>query len=162
MTPTLYTVADNDGRSIFVFGSNLAGVHGAGAALEAKRHWGAKYGVGVGRTGQAYAVPTKDLTIQTLPLVEIRMYVHDFIEYAAANPDLRFLVTKIGCGLAGHSEDAIKPMFSDARELANVVLPEGWRQGNQRTHSQTPLERIPNAPHTTIQRPNAARIQPSH
>jgi hypothetical protein len=88
---------------IFVFGSNLAGRHGRGAALCAKNAHGAVYGVGVGRTGNAYAIPTKDERIRTLPLERIAPYVSAFLDYARANPDLEFEVTKIGCGLAGYS-----------------------------------------------------------
>lgn len=110
---------------IFVFGSNKAGRHGKGAAMFAKQKYGAVYGVGVGRTGNAYAIPTKDEFIRTLPLQVINKYVKDFVEYAKANPDLKFQVTKIGCGLAGYQEYDIKPMFADAPE--NCILPEGWR-----------------------------------
>jgi hypothetical protein len=99
---------------IFVFGSNLAGAHGAGAALEAAKHFGAQYGVGVGRTGRAYAIPTKDVQIKTMQLVEIQAYVHDFLEYAKSEPDLNFFVTAIGCGLAGYEPSHIAPMFADA------------------------------------------------
>lgn len=111
---------------IFVFGSNLAGRHGAGAALYALQHHGAKYGVGVGRTGNAYGIPTKDERIQTLPLPRIAGHVADFLTYAQANPYLRFEVTRIGCGLAGYRDDQIAPMFRSAP--SNCELPAGWRQ----------------------------------
>ena len=88
-------------RPVFVFGSNLAGKHGKGAALHASREHGAVRGVGVGRTGNAYAIPTKDAGLRTLPLSEIKGYVLEFLRYAKAHPDLRFEVTRIGCGLAG-------------------------------------------------------------
>ena len=120
----IFTKADNNGTNIFVFGSNLAGRHGAGAALEARRNWGAGYGVGSGRTGKAYAIPTKDWKIRTLPLISIRVYVNDFIQYAIDHPELKFLVTKIGCGLAGLDESVIASMFDNAP--ANCVLPNGW------------------------------------
>lgn len=110
---------------IFTFGANLAGRHGKGAALCAKKYHGAAYGVGVGRTGNAYAIPTKDHNIKTLPLDEIKVYVDEFIGYAKAHPELTFEVTKIGCGLAGYSESDIMPMFADAP--VNCELPEGWR-----------------------------------
>lgn len=113
-------------QPIFVFGSNAAGIHGAGAAQWAREHCGAVWGVGVGRTGQAYAIPTKDLHIETLPLPRIRHYVAEFLKYAAAHPELEFQVTRIGCGLAGYTDADIAPMFQGAP--ANCRLPEGWRE----------------------------------
>ena len=110
---------------IFVFGSNLAGRHGKGAALSARQNYGAEYGVGVGRTGNSYAIPTKDERIRTLPLARIQKYVAEFIEYAQAHPELRFQVTKIGCGLAGYQEHEISPMFKEAPN--NCDLPDWWR-----------------------------------
>lgn len=110
---------------IFVFGSNLAGRHGKGAALHARWNHGAEYGVGVGRTGNAYALPTKDARLNVLPLVVIEQYVEDFIKYASLHPELSFEVTKVGCGLAGYSEEKIKPMFKEAP--SNCLLPDGWR-----------------------------------
>lgn len=112
-------------RPIFVFGSNLAGRHGKGAALHARREHGAVRGVGVGRTGNAYAIPTKDAALCTLPLSEIMSYVLEFLRYAKAHPDLRFEVTRIGCGLAGYTDAQMAPMFADAP--ANCDLPHGWR-----------------------------------
>lgn len=109
---------------IFVFGSNLAGRHGAGAALYAAKNHGAEYGVGVGRTGNAYGIPTKDRNILTLPLDTIRGYVTEFLEYAINHPELEFQVTKIGCGLAGYTEADISPMFIGAP--SNCHLPDGW------------------------------------
>lgn len=109
---------------IFVFGSNLAGRHGKGAALYARQHYGAEYGVGVGRTGNSYAIPTKDKNIKTLPLDIIQQYVDDFLFYAHSRKDLEFLVTKIGCGLAGYTEEQIAPMFRHAPD--NCQLPENW------------------------------------
>lgn len=111
---------------IFVFGSNLAGRHGKGAALYAKNNHGAEYGIGVGRTGNAYAIPTKDERIKPLPLDRIALFVADFLSYARTNPALEFQVTKIGCGLAGYREHEISPMFKDAP--MNCHLPDGWRQ----------------------------------
>lgn len=111
---------------VFVFGSNLAGRHGKGAALFAKLHHGARYGQGVGRQGNSYAIPTKDRNIKTLPLNIIEGYVKQFLVYAKANPDVTFQVTRIGCGLAGYHDKDIAPMFSEAHELSNVNLPENW------------------------------------
>lgn len=110
---------------IFVFGSNLAGRHGRGAALTALKQWGAEYGVGRGRTGMAYALPTKDRALAPLSLRQIKYNVDEFIAYAMSELDLTFIVTKVGCGLAGYSEDDIAPMFARAPE--NCQLPEGWR-----------------------------------
>lgn len=111
--------------TIFVFGSNTAGRHGKGAALAARKEYGAEYGVGSGRTGNAYAIPTKDRTLVPLPLLSINLHVDEFIAYARANPKLEFLVTRIGCGLAGYKDHQISPMFRDAPK--NCILPEGWR-----------------------------------
>lgn len=112
-------------REIFVFGSNLAGRHGKGSALEARVKFGARYGVGVGRTGDAYAIPTKDENLKRLTLPQISEYVLDFLCYADRHSDLTFRVVKIGCGLAGYAEKDVRPMFRDAPP--NVILPDGWR-----------------------------------
>lgn len=100
--------------TIFVFGSNLAGIHGAGAAYTAHKHYGAERYVGSGPTGQCYALPTKDRQIMSLPLPEVKKHVETFLEYAKAHPDVRFKVTCIGCGLAGFHYEGIAPMFIDA------------------------------------------------
>lgn len=110
---------------IFVFGSNLAGRHGKGAALTAKIHYGAVTGVGVGRTGNAYAIPTKDENLHVLPVSVIAKHVAEFISYARMNPELTFSVTRVGCGLAGYSPDVIAPLFRGAS--SNCILPEWWR-----------------------------------
>lgn len=109
---------------IFVFGSNLAGVHGAGAALTAKQKYGAKMGIGEGLKGTSYALPTKDHNIQTLSLAEIKKHVDRFILFAWERSDLTFFVTRIGCGLAGYTDEAIGPLFEDAPP--NCDLPHGW------------------------------------
>lgn len=111
--------------SIFVFGSNLAGRHGKGAALAARQIHGAVYGVGVGRTGNAYAIPTKAADLSVLPLEAIAGYVRDFVAYAQENPDLTFEVTRVGCGLAGYADTQIAPLFRDAPPNCN--LPFAWR-----------------------------------
>lgn len=110
---------------IFVFGSNESGIHGKGAAKYALDLHGAIYGQGVGRQGNSYGIPTKDYKIKTLPLDKIKIYVDQFLDYAKANPNLRFLVTRIGCGLAGYTDTDIAPFFTDAP--FNCVLPSGWR-----------------------------------
>jgi len=109
---------------IFVFGSNLAGRHGKGAALTAFRHYGAQRGVGVGRTGSAYAIPTKDEYLEILPLDIIEKNCRDFVEYARANPDLRFLLTPVGTGLTGYHQDDIRPFFTDVSP--NVEFAKTW------------------------------------
>lgn len=111
---------------IFVFGSNLAGIHGAGAAKEALKNYGAQWGQGVGMQGSSYAIPTKDERIKALPLDEIRKYVDAFLAYARRNPESQFFVTRIGCGLAGYHDSEIAPMFMDAPN--NCELPYGWRR----------------------------------
>lgn len=105
---------------IFVFGSNLAGRHGKGAALHAYKYYGAVYGQGIGLQGSSYAIPTKDMFIRTLSLTDIRGYVYDFIGYAKEHPEMTFNVTAIGCGLAGYTPKDIAPMFRD--HPVNVVL----------------------------------------
>lgn len=104
---------------IFVFGSNKEGLHGGGAARIAYEEFGAEWGVGVGTTGQCYAIPTMDGSIDI-----IRKHVDDFTAYAKAHPELTFLVTRIGCGIAGWRDGEIAPLFKEASALDNVTLPE--------------------------------------
>lgn len=111
-------------KTIFVFGSNLAGRHGKGAALTALRKYKAVYGIGAGRTGDAYAIPTKGKDLEVLPLHTIMLHAGLFLRYARDNPELTFLVTRIGCGLAGYKDEQIAPMFVNAPE--NCFLPPGW------------------------------------
>ncbi len=101
---------------IFVFGSNLAGRHGKGAAQVARDRFGARYGVGEGLTGRSYAVPTKDLRLRTLPLIDIQAHVERFLEFARENPELTFIVTAVGCGLAGHDPKDMASLFRAAPE----------------------------------------------
>lgn len=96
---------------IFVFGSNLAGRHGAGAARFALEHKGAIYGQGEGFQGQSYGIATKDDWLRTRGLVEIERSVIEFLEFARTRPDLTFDITPIGCGLAGYRRAQIRPMF---------------------------------------------------
>jgi len=117
-----YTKDDNDGTNIFVFGSNLAGRHGAGAAKDAKRFWHARHGVGNGIQGQAYAIPTKNAHLGKLPLAAIKKFVDEFIEFARRHSDNRFLVTEIGCGLAGYTVQSMAPLFRNCPD--NCVLPD--------------------------------------
>lgn len=111
---------------IFVFGSNEQGIHGAGAAKFAKEHHGAVEGEGRGRTGNAYALPTKRTPWERLSLSEIERNVWDFLDYARTHPELEFEVTRVGCGLAGYSQADIAPLFEGAPE--NCELPDGWRR----------------------------------
>lgn len=108
--------------AVFVFGSNLAGRHGKGAAAEAVRNWGAVYGQARGRQGNSYAIPTKDDRFRVLYPEAIAHAVAEFITYARENPQDSFIVTAIGCGLAGYSPAQIAPMFKGAPE--NVFLSE--------------------------------------
>ncbi len=108
----------------FVFGSNLAGRHGAGSALEARLRWGAELGVGVGPTGSAYAIPTKDAALRVLPLSEIIEHVGDFRTYAKANPGVKFQCVAVGTGLAGYNHEVMVDVFSGMPR--NVVLPAEW------------------------------------
>ena len=119
-------MATKDNKIVFVFGSNYAGRHGAGAALYARNHYGARYGVGKGRQGNAYAIPTKDGYLRSLPLNVIQAHVNEFIEYAASEPATEFLLTRVGCGLAGYKDSQIAPMFKNAPE--NCMLPEEWKE----------------------------------
>lgn len=110
-------------NQIFVFGSNLSGRHGKGAAKTALG-WGAKWGQGNGLQGRTYGIPTKDASVKrTLSIAEIRPFVEEFVEFARQNPNLIFLVTEIGCGLAGMKPKEIAPLFIDAIHIENIHLP---------------------------------------
>lgn len=111
---------------IFVFGSNLAGRHGKGAALFARTSRGAIYGCGVGPQGHSYAIPTKDHDLRPLPVAAIARYVGGFLAHARNHPGLLFELTPIGCGLAGHAPAEIAPLFAAAP--ANVLLPETFKR----------------------------------
>lgn len=115
-----------ENMTIFVFGSNLAGRHGMGAALAARRRHGAIYGQGEGRQGASYAIPTKDKNMKTLPVNSIQLYVNKFIQYAKENPHLTFKVTPIGTGLAGYKHEHMAPLFKNAPN--NCILPKSWLQ----------------------------------
>lgn len=106
-------------NEIFVFGSNLAGAHGGGAARIALDCFGAVWGQGVGLQGQSYAIPTMQGGVET-----IKPYVDEFIGFARQHPELKFLVTRIGCGIAGFRDEEIAPLFTDAIEAENVILPK--------------------------------------
>ncbi len=122
ITPEKITqLADNQ---VFVFGSNFRGAHGKGAALTAVRKFGAKYGQGTGLMGQSYGIATKDRNIQTLSLREIGIQVDKFVRFAEAHPELEFLVTQVGCGLAGYQPKEIASLFFANKIPDNVSLPE--------------------------------------
>ena len=110
---------------IFVFGSNLAGVHGAGAARVAHNSYGATWHRGIGLSGESYAIPTKDRSIRTLDLEAIEVYVHAFLWFAHTVPHIQFWMTGIGCGLAGYSPKVIAPMFKQAPD--NISFPDTWK-----------------------------------
>lgn len=111
---------------VFVFGSNLRGAHGKGAAEYAKNVFGAIPGVGEGLQGSSYGLPTKDERIQTRRLEDIALSVRRFLAVAGRHPELDFLVTRVGCGLAGYGDRHIGPLF--ARAPANCLLPDEWGQ----------------------------------
>lgn len=111
---------------IFVFGSNIAGIHGAGAAKTAFYRFGAKYGKGDGIQGRSYAIPTKDRNIKTLRISMIKPFVDSFLMFALHTPNKVFLVTEVGCGLAGYTPNAIAPLFENARNINNIYLPKSF------------------------------------
>jgi hypothetical protein len=111
---------------IFVFGSNERGRHGAGAALTAARHYGAREGQGFGPAGDSFAIPTKDWVIQTLPLEYIKLYVDRFIVYARWTPEREFKVTALGTGLAGIEHKWIAQLFKYAPD--NCFFDEVWKE----------------------------------
>ena len=121
-TPEKIThLEDNE---IFVFGSNLAGAHGGGAARIAYEKFGAVWGQGVGLQGHSYGIPTMHGGTD-----KIKQYVDQFIEFASQHPEYTFLVTKIGCGIAGFTIEEIAPLFAEAITLENVVLPIEFVEG---------------------------------
>lgn len=120
-TPDFITELRPD--EVFVFGSNLAGMHGGGAAYVAYRKFGAVMGCGVGLQGQSYAIPTMQGGVDT-----IEPYVTVFIAFARLHPELFFYVTRIGCGIAGFRDEEIAPLFTEAIAIDNICLPETFRK----------------------------------
>ena len=108
-------------NEIFVFGSNLEGMHGGGAARIAYEEFGAIWGQGVGLQGQCYGIPTMHGGVN-----DIKPYVDEFIDFAKSHPELKFLVTRIGCGIAGFTDKEMAPLFKDAIEIENIYLPESF------------------------------------
>lgn len=111
-------------NEVFVFGSNENGFHGAGAAKLAKEKFGAIEGKGFGPAGQTFAIPTKDWAMDQIPYDALECFVMRFIGYALRNPEKHFLVTQIGCGLAGFTPKEVAPFFNLAQHLPNVSLPQ--------------------------------------
>lgn len=124
ITPENITSLKED--EVFVFGSNLAGVHGAGAAKQAREQFGAVFGTGIGLQGQSYAIPTKNQFIMTMSLRRIKPFVLAFIVFATRFPEKKFMVTQIGCGHAGYTPEDIASMFEGAVDVKNIWLPESF------------------------------------
>lgn len=122
------TIVTLEPNQIFVFGSNEGGFHGAGAAALAYKKFGAIWGQGDGLQGQCYGISTKDRKIRTLPLHKIQVKIARFLRVAAQHPDKEFLVTKIGCGLAGYTEKEIGSLFKGETIPSNVLLPEAFHK----------------------------------
>lgn len=121
LNPTPDFITQLKENEIFVFGSNLHGMHGGGAARVAHQKFGAEWGVGVGPTGRCYAIPTMHGGIDT-----IKPYVDDFITYAKEHTNQHFYVTRIGCGIAGFTDEQMAPLFKDLQELDHVSIPKQW------------------------------------
>ncbi|MCR4680514.1 MAG: hypothetical protein K5636_02750 [Bacteroidales bacterium] len=118
-TPENISILKDD--EVFVFGSNLDGAHGGGAARVAYNHFGAIWGQGVGLQGQSYGIPTMQGGVET-----IKPYVDEFIAFAKSHPELFFYITRIGCGIAGFRDEEIAPLFKEAVEVENICLPESF------------------------------------
>lgn len=114
-------ITDLKENEIFVFGSNLQGMHGGGAARIAYEKFGAIWGQGVGLQGQSYGIPTMHGGVDV-----IKPYVDEFIEFAKTHSGLKFLVTRVGCGIAGFKDKEMAPLFEGAKVLENVYLPESF------------------------------------
>ena len=110
-----------ENNEIFVFGSNLKGMHGGGAARIAYDKFGAIWGQGVGLQGQSYGIPTMHGGLDV-----IKPYIDEFIDFAKSHHELKFLVTRIGCGIAGFSDEEMAPLFKDAIEIENIYLPKNF------------------------------------
>ena len=108
-------------NEIFVFGSNLHGQHGGGAARAAYEQFGAVWGQGLGLQGKTYAIPTMHGGVDM-----IKPYVDEFIAFARLHPELKFLVTRIGCGIAGFTDEEMAPLFAEASSVTNIFLPESF------------------------------------
>jgi hypothetical protein len=111
-------------KSVFVFGSNLRGLHGGGAAKAAFESYGAVWGTSFGRQGDSYAIPTKSGKFETLPVEDIRAHVGIFVMYSQLHKETEFFLTRVGCGLAGLTDEQMAPMFKGIGD--NVDIPEEW------------------------------------
>ena len=111
-------IADLGNNEVFVFGSNIQGAHGGGAAWYAHKKFGAEWGVGEGLTGRTYALPTMEGE------ASLKKAVDNFIACAKTHPGLVFLVTAVGCGIAGYTPSEVAPLFKEATSLENVYLPQ--------------------------------------
>lgn len=114
-------ISELQSNEVFVFGSNLAGAHGGGAARAAYNKFGAVWGRGVGLFGRSYAIPTMQGGVET-----IKPYVDEFIRFAKEHDELEFLVTRIGCGIAGFRDSEIAPLFKEAIDVENIILPRSF------------------------------------
>lgn len=119
-------INDLTGNQVFVFGSNTEGKHGGGAAWFAQKNFGAQWGVAEGMSGKTYAIPTCDASINELPIDVIAASVTRFIDHAKQTPDAEYLVTPIGCGIAGFTPEQIAPLFILATDVENIHLPESF------------------------------------
>lgn len=111
-------------NTLFVYGSNAAGRHGKGAALDALHNHGAKYGIGLGLQGSSYAIPTKDRNLRVLDFRQVAFYVADFIEFTKEHPEYSYFVTAVGTGLAGFPHFSMAPLF---KNINNAWLPDRWK-----------------------------------
>ena len=129
-TPEYIAPGSLEDNEVFVFGSNAAGVHGSGAALHARKYFGALIGIGEGLFGSSYAFPTLNadsrggLNLRKRSDEELRTSVAEFFQVAINYPGMVFLLTKVGCGLAGYSEEYMKSLFVNSPP--NIVKPKGW------------------------------------
>lgn len=117
----IYELSDNQ---IFVFGSNIIGNHYGGAAKQAFEQFGAQWGVGEGLTGQSYAFPTLDEHMQPVSNTQLKYSRFKLYKFANEHPELTLLLTKVGCGIAGFSEERMKKLFTNAPK--NIIKPKGW------------------------------------
>ena len=124
MKITPFKIEKLEPNQIFVFGSNECGIHGGGAARLAYDRFGAELGIGWGMSGQSFALPTKDWNIGTLEISDIEFYVNRFEHFVKLHTDLEFIITRVGCGLAGYDAEDIAPLFKNFIDIDNVYLPE--------------------------------------